>query len=130
MDMSKIFGTIYILGLLVNSESVLLLTFVKFMLYSHSTQNCIFSYFLEIKNPCFVTTVLFCPKNNWFYKNLHNSGMTGRRKLSDPSLNRIFNVLSIGVQYMFSFQWTNFGLKCLILVADRDLQQFFFIILP
>ena len=130
MDMSKIFGTIYTLGLLVNSESVLLLTFVKFMLYSHSTQNCIFSYFLEIKNPCFVTTVLFCPKNNWFYKNLHNSGMTGRRKLSDPSLNCIFNVLSIGVQYMFSFQWTNFGLKCLILVADRDLQQFFFIILP
>ena len=56
--------------------------------------------------------------------------MVGRRKLSDPSLNRIFNVLSIGVQYMFSFQWTNFGLKCLILVADRDLQQFFFIILP
>ena len=102
--MSKIFGTIYILGLLVNSESVLLLTFVKFMLCSHSTQNCIFLYFLETKNPCFVTTVLFCQKNNWFCKNLHNSGMNGRRKLSDPSLNRIFNVLSIGVQDMFSFQ--------------------------
>ena len=51
---------------------------------------------------------------NWFHKNLHNSGMVGRRKLPDPSLNHIFNALSIGVQYTLSFQWTNFGLKCLI----------------
>ena len=39
--------------------------------------------------------------------------MVGRRKLPDPSLNRIFNALSIDVQYTLSFQWTNFGLKCL-----------------
>ena len=26
-----------------------------YMLYSHFTQNCIFLYFLEAKNPCFVT---------------------------------------------------------------------------
>ena len=51
---------------------------------------------------------------SWFHKNLHNSGMVGRRKLPDPSLNHIFNALSIGVQYTVSFQLTNFGLKCLI----------------
>ena len=39
--------------------------------------------------------------------------MVGRRKLSDPSLNHIFNALSIGVQFTLSFQLTNFGLKCL-----------------
>ena len=39
--------------------------------------------------------------------------MVGRRKLPDPSLNRILNVLSIGVQYTLFFQWTNFGRKCL-----------------
>ena len=101
------------------------------MLYSHCTQKCLFMYFLEEKNPCFVTkncsksfyicvftyfVYLFISKNqhNWFYKNLHNSGMVGRRKLPDPSLNCIFNVLSIGVQYTLSFQWTNFLLKCLL----------------
>ena len=95
------------------------------MLYSHFTQNCIFLYFLEAKNPCFVTKncwkssyicvfILSKKRRNWFHKNLHNSGMVGRRKLPDPSLNRIFNALSIGVQYTLSFQWTNFGLKCLL----------------
>ena len=39
--------------------------------------------------------------------------MVGRRKLPDPSLNHIFNALSIGVQYTLSFELTNFGLKCL-----------------
>ena len=39
--------------------------------------------------------------------------MVGRRKLPDPSLNHIFNALSIGVQYTLSFQLTNFSLKCL-----------------
>ena len=81
---------------LVNSESVLRLVFVKYILYSHFTQNCSFLYFLEAKNPCFVTKncskysyicVFILPKKqrNWFYKNHHNSGMVGRRKLSGPS---------------------------------------------
>ena len=35
-------------------------------------------------------------------------------KLSDPSLNRIFNVLPIGVKYTLSIQRTNFDLKCLL----------------
>ena len=77
-----------------------------------------FLYFLEVKNPCFVTKncwkssyicvfILSKKRRNWFHKNLHNSGMVGRRKLPDPSLNRIFNALSVGVQYTLSFQWTN-----------------------
>ena len=53
-------------------------------------------------------------RRNWFHKNLHNLGMAERRKLSDPSLNHIFNALSIGVQYTVSFQLTNFDLKCLL----------------
>ena len=95
------------------------------MLYSYCTENCIFLYFLEAKNPYFVTkncskssyicvSILPRKQHNRFYKNLYNSEMVGRRKLSDPSLNRIFNVLSTGVQYAISFQWTNFGRKCLI----------------
>ena len=84
-----------------------------YMLYSHFTQSCIFLYFLEAKNPCFVTKnclkstyicvfILSKKQRNWFHKNLHNSGMVGRRKLPDPLLNRIFNALSIGVQYISS----------------------------
>ena len=105
------------------------------MLYSHFSQNCIFLYFSEAKNPCFVTKncskssyicifILSKKQHNWFYKNLHNSGMVGRRKLPDLSLNCIFNALSTGVQYTLSFQWTNFGLKCLFLLFTiHRLQQ-------
>ena len=121
--MSEILDNIYIWVFLVNIESVLLLALVKYMLCSHFTQNCIFVYFLELKNPCFVTKncwkssyicvfILSKKRRNWFYKNLHNSGMVGRRKMPDTSLNRIFSAVWIGVQYMLSFQWTNFGLKC------------------
>ena len=85
-------------------------------------------YFLEAKNLCFVTKncwkssyicvfILSKKWRNWFHKNLHNSGMVGRRKLPDPLLNHILNVLSIGVQYTLSFELTNFGLKYLIIDA-------------
>ena len=47
--------------------------------------------------------------------------MVGRRKLSDYWLNRSFNALLIGVQYTLSFQWTTFGLKCLILALVCNL---------
>ena len=98
--MSKILGNIFIWVFLVNSESVLTLAFVKYILYSYFTQNCIFLYLLEAKNPCFVTKncskssyicvfVLSKKQHNWFYKNLHNSRMVGRRELLDPSQNRI-----------------------------------------
>ena len=64
---------------LVNIESVLLLALVKYMLCSHFTQNCIFLYFLEAKNPCFVTKncskssyisvfILSKKQHNWFSK--------------------------------------------------------------
>ena len=54
-------------------------------------------------------------QHNWFYKKFYKSGIVGRRKHSDPSLNRIFfiNVLSISVQYTLSFQCNKFGL-CLL----------------
>ena len=119
--MSEILGDIYIWVFLVNIESVLLLALVKYMLCSHFTQNCILLYFLEAKNPYFVTKtcwkssyifvfILSKIQRNWFHKNLHNSGMAGRRKMPD---------LSIGIQYTFSFQWTNFRLKCLLILLEN-----------
>ena len=65
------------------------------MLCSHFTQNCILLYFLEAKNPYFVTKncwkssyicvfILSKKRRSWFHKNLHNSGMVGRRKLPEP----------------------------------------------
>ena len=125
--MSEILDNIYIWVFLVNIESLLLLALVKYMLCSHFSQNCVLLYILEAKNPYFVTKncwkssyigvfILSKTHQNWFRKKLYNSGMVGRRKLSDPLLNRIFNALWTGVQHTLSFQWTNFGLKCLTLV--------------
>ena len=95
------------------------------MLCGHFTQNCILLYFLVAKDSSFMTKncskssyicAFILPKkqHNSFYKHLHNSGMVVRRNLPNPSLNCIFNALSTGVQYTLSFQWTNFGLKCLL----------------
>ena len=121
--MSEILDNIYILVFLVNIESDLLLALVKYMLCSHFTQNYFIVLFWGKKS-------LFCNKKllkiwylciyfvqktaHWFHKNLHNAGMVGHRELPDPSLNRIFNALSIGVRYTLSFQWTIFSLKCRI----------------
>ena len=126
LGMSKVLRNIYIWVFLVSTECVLFLAFVKYMLYSHFTENCIFLYFLEAKNPCLLTkncwkssyncVFIFTKKrHNWFYKNLHNSGIVGRRKLPDPSLNCILNALSIRIKYTLPLQWTNFSLKCLLL---------------
>ena len=71
-----------------------------------ATKNCWKSSYIYV-------FILSKKQHSLFQKKLHNSGMVGRRKLPDPSLNRIFNVLSIGVQYTLLFQWTNFSLKCL-----------------
>ena len=98
---------IYIWVFSINFESVLLLALVKYMLCSHFTENCTSFYFLEAKIPYFVKKncwkssyiclfILSKKWINWFHKNLHNSGMVGRRKLPDPSLNHIFNALLIG----------------------------------
>ena len=137
--MSEILDNIYIWVFLVNIESVLLLALVKYMLCSHFTQNCILLYFLEAKNPYFVMKncwkspyicvfILSKKRRNWFHKNPHNSGMVGRRKLPDPSLNHIFNVLSTGAQYTLSFQWTDFGLKCLLLQNGSYTFAYFLIV--
>ena len=139
LDISKILDNIYIWVFLVNSESVLLLALIEFMLCNHFTQNCIFWYFLDAKNHCFVPKncwkssyicvfILSIKRRNSFHKNPHNSGMVGRRKLPDPSFNHIFNSLSIGVQYTLSFQWTNFGLKCLLVVLFCFFLFFFFFV--
>ena len=122
--MPKTLDNIYIWVFLVNSESVLLLAFVNYMLYIDFAQNCIFLYILGAKNPCFATKNLSKPscicvfilpqkQHNWSDKNLHNLGMVGRRKLPDPSLSSIFNAASIGINTLW-FWWTNFGLKCLV----------------
>ena len=58
LDMSKILYNIYIWVVLVNSESVLVLAFVKYMLYSYCTQSCIFLYFWR-KKPLFCDEKLF-----------------------------------------------------------------------
>ena len=55
--MSEILDNIYIWVFLVNIENVLLLALVKYMLCSHFTWNCILLYFLEAKNPYFVTKI-------------------------------------------------------------------------
>ena len=92
---------------------VLLLASVKYMLCSYFNQSCILLYFLEAKNPYFVTKncwkssyicifILSKKWSNWFQKNLHNSGMVARRKLPDPSLNGIFNAPSIGIRSHFN----------------------------
>ena len=66
------------------------------------------------KSPYICVFILSKKQHNWFSKNFHNSGTAGRRMLPDPSLNHIFNGLSIGVQHTLWLQWTDFGLKCLL----------------
>ena len=81
-----------------------LLAFVKYMLYSHCTENCIFCTFWRLKTlvlwrkifqNLLIIGYLCCPKNSTIdsKKNFHNSGTTGCRKLPDPSMICIFNAL-------------------------------------
>ena len=124
-----ILDNIYIWVFSINNETVPLLALVKYMLCSHFTQNCIFCTFWRLKilvlwrreiveNLIFVYFILSKKRRSWFHENLGNFGMIGRRKFPDPSLNHIFNSLSIGAQYTVSFQLTNFGLKCLFLQCN------------
>ena len=70
-DVSQILDNTYIWMFLVNSESVILLTLVKYMLCIHFTQNCLFLYFLEaqilllwrkIVENLLISVHLFCQK--------------------------------------------------------------------
>ena len=51
-------------------------------------------------------------------KTFHNS-VFGRIKLSNLSLSKVFNLLSTGVRYILSFQWSDFGLKYLATVMPK-----------
>ena len=51
--------------------------------------------------------------------NFNNSEIVGRRKLPDPSMNNIFNFLSIDLQYAVSFKRADFGLKCLVAITPK-----------
>ena len=63
--MSEILYNIYIWVFLVNSESVLLLAFVKYILYSYCTENSNLLFFSEAKSLCFVTK--YCLKSSYLY---------------------------------------------------------------
>ena len=58
---------------------------------------------------------LFYPETS----NFSNSEIVDRRKLPDPSMNNVFNVLLIGLQYTLSFKRPDFGLKCLVTTAPK-----------
>ena len=51
--------------------------------------------------------------------NFHNSEIVGRRKLPDPSMNNIFDVLLIALQHALSFKRPDFGLKCLVTITPK-----------
>ena len=51
--------------------------------------------------------------------NFRNAEIVGRRKLPDLSMNSIFNVLSIALQYIVSFKRPDFGLKCLVTITSK-----------
>ena len=85
-------------------------------------------YFVLIFGHCFLTknfsksylyVFVLSIKQNWFYKNFHDSGVVGRRKLTDSSLSNIFNLLLTGLQYTLLFECHDFGLKCLVTVMPK-----------
>ena len=45
--------------------------------------------------------------------------MVDRRKLPDPSLSNVFNLVSIYLPYNLSFEWPDFGLKYLVTVTPK-----------
>ena len=113
----EVLGSIYI-------DRFQRVAFVKYILsqiYNHCIQNCKFWLYGDCRNFCFLKKILpksyvfFCPKTSHF----HNPSMIGFRKLCDSSMNNIFNVLSIGLQYTLSFKWTDVGLKCLIIITSK-----------
>ena len=114
--MSEILNNIYI-------DMFLFVAFVKYI----SSQICSHVFetvFLDTFLRCVVFEenifeIIFCcffyPKTN----NFHNSGMVSRRKLPDLSLNNIFSILLIGLQYTLSFKLLDFGLKCRITIMPK-----------
>ena len=84
--MSKILGNVYI-------ESVLIEAFAKYILsqlYSHYTRNCIFGTFWRLETFALETSTT----GEWLIIKI----------LPYPPFNRIFNLLSFGLQHTFSFE--------------------------
>ena len=110
----------------INIDRFLLVAFVKYILsqvYIHCIWDCTFWYFMKI-----VKTVVFWRKifkiivYLFFYpktSNVLKLGMVGRRNLPDPSMNNIFHVLSIDLQYNLSFKWPDFGLKWRVTITPK-----------
>ena len=45
--------------------------------------------------------------------------MVGRRKVPDFLLSKAFNILTIGLRYLLSIEWPDFGLKYLVTVMSK-----------
>ena len=52
--------------------------------------------------------------------------MVGHRKLPDPLLGKVFNLLSSDLRYTLSFEWSGYGLKCLVTVRLKDQTAWYF----
>ena len=91
-------------------------TFVFWRKYFQSL--LIFMFFIVY---CFIVFyyVYLCLNYNITLITLITYNIIGRRKLSDPSMNYICNVLSIGLQNTLSFKWPNFGLECLVTITPE-----------
>ena len=130
LDMSEILGNIYIWVFSINSESVLLLALVKYMLCSHFTQNCIFCTFWRLEilvlrrkivENLFIFVYLFCPKSGAidFTKTFITQEWLVVENCPTPSW-ITFLMLYRLVYNIFSFQLTNFGLNFLKSISNFE----------
>ena len=109
LGMSEILGNIYVIySSVFGSDFFTFWKLWKLVFWQKMFQNFvfIFSYY-----PKTAELVL---------ENFQYSGEVGCGKLPDPSLNNFFNVLSIGLKYILSFEWPDFGLKCLFTVVPKS----------
>ena len=119
--MSEILDNIYIWVFSINTESVLLLALVKYMLCGHFTQNCIFCTFWMLKTlvlwrkiveNLLILVYLFCPKNGAI--DFTKTSIT-QKWLVVESCPIPRWIAFLMFQYTLSFQWIKFGLKWLFL---------------
>ena len=96
--MSEILGNIYDRSIVIVFGTVFFSSFWrlwKLIFWQKNFQNLIFLF-------------SFYPKNS------RNGSVFGHRKLPDSSLSNAFNLLSIGLRYILSFEWPDFGPKYLV----------------
>ena len=122
LDITEILDNIYICVFSINSESVLLLASVKYMLCSHFTKNCIFCTFWRLKTlvlwrenvqkSSFIFAFILSKKpQNWF----HETFITQEWLVVESCLTPwwITYLMLYPLLIYPSFQLTNLGLKCL-----------------